>query len=84
MHCELAEMREMASAFVSDVESLPHAPEAGVAHRVNGVTKWLAGDFSGAKATMKRRSRYLIPGATATWRFALGRTPESGHWRINL
>ena len=48
MHCELAEMREMAAAFVSDVESRPHAPEAGVAHRVNGVTKWLAGDFSGA------------------------------------
>ena len=36
------------------------------------------------KATTKRRSRYLIPCATPTWRFALGRTPESGRWRISL
>jgi class 3 adenylate cyclase/predicted ATPase len=78
MHCELAEMREMAAAFVSDVESRPDAPEAGVAHRINGVTKWLAGDFSGAKSDYKKALAIFDPVRDADLAFRFGQDPGVG------
>ena len=78
MHCELAEMREMAAAFVSDVESRPHAPEAGVAHRINGVTKWLAGDFSGAEGDYEKALAIFDPVRDGDLAFRFGQDPEVG------
>jgi len=37
---ELPSMRAHAAAFLSDVEARPDSPEAGVAHRVAGLTCW--------------------------------------------
>ncbi len=42
-------MREHAADFLREVEARPQAPEAGVAHRLTGVTKWVQGDFDGAR-----------------------------------
>jgi predicted ATPase len=78
MHCELAEMKEMAAAFVSDVESRPHAPEAGVAHRINGVTKWLAGDFSGAKSDYEKALAIFDPARDGDLAFRFGQDPGVG------
>jgi class 3 adenylate cyclase/predicted ATPase len=40
---------EVAAAFLRDAERRPRSPEAGVAHRVSGVTCWFQGDFLGAR-----------------------------------
>src|SRR5271166_903762 len=46
---ELGAMRELCEAFLRDCESHPNSPEAGVAHRISGVTKSFAGEFSEAR-----------------------------------
>ncbi len=50
---DLTGMREQADAFLREVEARPHAPEAGVAHRLTGVTKWVEGDFDGARCHLE-------------------------------
>jgi len=45
----LAQMREVAEAFMRDVERWPTSPEAGIAHRLLGTTCWYAGDYAGAQ-----------------------------------
>jgi class 3 adenylate cyclase/tetratricopeptide (TPR) repeat protein len=46
---EFGPMRELAAAFLRDVEPQPRRPEASVAHRVNGITHWFAGEFVEAR-----------------------------------
>jgi class 3 adenylate cyclase/predicted ATPase len=46
---ELAAMREMADAFMRDVEMRPMSPEAGVAHRLYALTRWYQGDYVDAR-----------------------------------
>ena len=46
---ELEFMRELADGFLRDAEAKPDSPEAGVAHRINGVTRWFQGDFVDAR-----------------------------------
>jgi hypothetical protein len=38
-------MRAHAAAVLADVETRPVSAEVGVAHRVQGVTHWFAGEF---------------------------------------
>lgn len=54
MHAELAPMRDLADAFLRDVAARPAAPEAGVAHRIAGVTCWVQGDYVGARRHYER------------------------------
>ena len=42
-------MRAHAAAFLSDVEARPDSPEAGVAHRCVGGTRWFAGEYREAR-----------------------------------
>jgi predicted ATPase len=51
---ELAPMRELAAAFLSDVEKSPGRPETASAHRVVGLTRWFEGDFLAARAQLER------------------------------
>jgi DNA-binding response OmpR family regulator/class 3 adenylate cyclase/predicted ATPase len=45
---EIGPMRDLAEHFIRDVESSPDLPEAGVAHRVLGATRWFQGDYANA------------------------------------
>ena len=42
-------MRELAEAFLMEVQRLPGSPEASVAHRVFGLTCFVQGDYPGAR-----------------------------------
>src|SRR5208282_2683806 len=46
-------MHQHAAAFLREVEARPDAPEAGVAHRLTGLTKWAEGDFVGARSHLE-------------------------------
>jgi hypothetical protein len=45
---EPAPMREMAELFLREATALPDCPEAVIAHRISGTTRWYLGDFAGA------------------------------------
>ena len=45
---ELAIMQEIASAILRDCGDQPKSAEAGIAHRLNGVTNWFSGNFEEA------------------------------------
>ena len=46
---ELAQAQETAEAFLKDATRRPGSPEAGIAHRSYGMTRWFQGDFVGAR-----------------------------------
>src|SRR5262249_17955296 len=46
--CEPAPMREMAELFLREATARPNCPEALIAHRISGTTRWYFGDFAGA------------------------------------
>ena len=74
---ELSPMRAHAAAFLSDVEAKPDSPEAGVAHRVAGITHWFAGEYAKRGNILNARSPCSNPAATTIWPFASGMTPAS-------
>ena len=51
---DLPSMRAHAAVFLSDVEARPDSPEAGVAHRVLGITRWFAGEYREARDHLER------------------------------
>ena len=61
VHGDLAAMREPAQAFLRDVESQPGSPEAGVAHRVYGVTLWFTGNFVEAHSHLEQALAIFDP-----------------------
>ena len=44
----------LSEAFLRDCASRPNSPEAGVAHRIHGVTKSFAGEFDDARAHLEK------------------------------
>src|SRR5262249_36022444 len=46
--CEPEPMREMAELFLREATARPDCPEAVVAHRISGQTRFYFGDFAGA------------------------------------
>ena len=46
---EIAQAQETAEAFLKDATRRPGSPEAGIAHRSYGLTRWFQGDFVGAR-----------------------------------
>jgi len=69
---ELEPMRESADEFLRAIEARPDSPEAGVAHRVNGITAWFAGDFVGASAHLERALAIFDPERDAELAFRFG------------
>ena len=51
---DLPGMRELADAFLRNVETRPDRPETGIAHRIAGQTCWFAGDFTTARLHLER------------------------------
>ena len=70
---ELPAMRAQAAAFLADVEARPDSPEAGVAHRVQGITHWFAGEFVEARDHLERALALFEPGRDddLTYRFGM-------------
>jgi predicted ATPase len=69
---ELAAMREHSTAFLSDVEARPDSPEAGVAHRVAGITHWFAGEYVDARDHIERALALFQPGRDDDLAFRFG------------
>jgi class 3 adenylate cyclase/predicted ATPase len=51
---DLVSMQEVAAAFLRDVESRPASPEAAIAHRISGMTRWFEGNFVAARRHLEQ------------------------------
>jgi predicted ATPase len=51
---DLASMRAYAADLLADVANCPNSPEAAVAHRLQGMTHWYAGEFLDARDHLER------------------------------
>ena len=68
-------MRARAAAFLSDVEARPDSPEAGIAHRLLGVTHWFAGEFAEAHGHLERALALFEPGRDDDLAYRFGQDP---------
>ena len=68
-------MRAHAAAFLSDVEARPNSPEAGVAHRAAGITRWFAGEYREARDHLERALALFQPGRDDDLAFRFGLDP---------
>ena len=59
---DLPSARAHAAAFLGDIDARPDSPEAGVAHRVAGVTCWSAGEYREARDHFERALALFQPG----------------------
>jgi tetratricopeptide (TPR) repeat protein len=72
---DLASMRTHAAAFLSDIEAIPDSPEASVAHRAAGVTRWFAGDYREAQDHLERALAQFQTGRDDDLAFRFGVDP---------
>ena len=70
---DLPSMRTHAEAFLRDVEARPDSPEAGVAHRAQGINHHFAGDYVEAQRHLERALALFEPGRDddLTYRFGV-------------
>ena len=69
---ELSSMRTHAAAFLRDVDANPDSPEAGVAHRIAGMTHWFAGEYREACVHLERALALFEPGRDGDLAFRFG------------
>src|SRR5271157_521306 len=72
---ELPSMRAYSAAFLSDVTTRADSPEAGVAHRVQGITHWFLGEFVEARDHLERALALFQPGRDDEMAFRFGPDP---------
>jgi len=72
---ELPAMRAQAAACLADVEPRPGSPETGVAHRVQGITHWFAGEFAEARDHLERALALFQPRRDDEMAFRFGPDP---------
>ena len=65
-------MRTHAAAFLRDIEARPESPEAGVAHRAAGITRWFAGEYPEAREHFERALALFQPGRDDDLAFRFG------------
>ena len=58
---ELSAMRAHGEAFLTDAGARPDSPEAGVAHRVVGNTRWFTGEYVEARDHLERALALFVP-----------------------
>jgi tetratricopeptide (TPR) repeat protein len=76
---ELSLMRAHAEAFLSGVRAKPESPEAGIGHRIMGVTHQFAGEYVEARERLERALALFQPGRDDDLAFTLNWTPASSH-----
>ncbi len=69
---DFASMRTHAATFLRDVEARPDSPEASVAHRAAGITRWFAGEYSQAQEHLERALALFEPGRDDDLAFRFG------------
>jgi predicted ATPase len=69
---ELPSMRTHAAAFLAGVTGRPDSAEAGVAHRVQGMTHYFAGEFVDAVHELERALSLFQPGRDDDLAFRFG------------
>ena len=69
---ELPSMRAHTAAVLRDIEARPDSPEAGVAHRVAGITCWFAGEYAQARDHFERALALFQPGRDDDLAFRFG------------
>ena len=72
---ELQSMRTHAAAFLADIEGRPDSPEAGVAHRAQGITHWFAGEFRPAREHLERALALFQSGRDDDLAYRFGMDP---------
>ncbi len=75
---ELGAMRAHAATFLCEVEDQPDSPEAGVAHRVCGITNWVEGDYVGACGHFERALARFNPERDGDFAYRFGHDPDVG------
>jgi predicted ATPase len=75
---ELPAMWAHAATFLRDVEAKPDSPEAGVAHRVAGITHWFAGEYREARDHLERALALFKPGRDDDLAFRFSHDPGVG------
>jgi hypothetical protein len=73
---ELAPMRELATAFLADVEQRPGLPEAASAHRIVGLTRWVEGDYSEAQRHLEKALAEAAAELDGSLAFRFGQAPR--------
>jgi predicted ATPase len=69
-------MRELATAFLADVEQRPGLPEAASAHRIVGVTRWVEGHFNEAKTHLEKAVAEAVPELDGSLALRFGQAPR--------
>ena len=72
---DLPSMQAHAAAFLSDLEARPDSPEAGVAQRASGLTRWFAGEYVEARDHLERALALVQPGRDDDLAFRFGLDP---------
>ena len=69
---ELSAMKDHSTAFLNDVAANPDSPEAGVAHRIAGITHWFAGEYLEAREHLEQALALFEPGRDDDLTFRFG------------
>ena len=72
---ELPSMRAHAAEFLSDIKASPDSPEAGIAHRITGVTHQFAGEYAEAREQLERALALFQPGRDDDLAIRFGHDP---------
>ena len=72
---ELLSMRAHLAAFLRDVDSRPNSPEAGIAHRVGGITHISPAKIVEARVHLERALALFQPGRDDDLAFRFGLDP---------
>jgi tetratricopeptide (TPR) repeat protein len=72
---ELPSMRAHAAEFLSDIKASPDSPEAGIAHRITGVTHQFAGEYAEAREQLERAFALFQPGRDDDLAIRFGHDP---------
>ena len=75
--CEPAPMREMAELFLCEAAAQPDCPEAVIAHRISGVTRFYFGDFAGAHEHFQKTIKLYTPACHGDFASRFGHDPRA-------
>jgi class 3 adenylate cyclase/predicted ATPase len=76
--CEPAPMREMAALFLREATAQPNCPEALVAHRISGMTRFYFGDFAAAHEHFQKTIELYDPARHGDFANRFGYVPLAG------